>query len=333
MKLKPQKGAWILGVLFLIGVVFPVFSAAKAIDGKSIVFSWQEASISQTINPVDIVNKTSITFSVSAAETQDWKPSSDQLNIGIALYGVGGGLIYQHSTGTLEVDSSLFTDYSISINAADVAGWNETASIKAFIIGKDGEFWAGNYGTRVESASLKFEDNTELLSNTEFSSGTLSWISDLGWQSCSGGSGSQPCLSSLVTSTTTTTTTTTIPANNSNYSLTPNMTWGTADEGWNLSVSAPGGGIFTRVVFASYGNPNGTAGQYTQNWCHATNSILKVSEAFIGRSSATIGASNGIFGDPCGGTYKRLYVVLEYSGRTTQCHNYYNYHSTKLWAI
>ena len=318
MKLKPQKGAWILGVLFLIGVVFPVFSAAKALDGKSIVFSWQEASISQTINPANIASKTSITFSVSAAETQDWKPSSDQLNIGIALYGVGGGLIYQHSTGTLSIDSNFFNDYSISINATDVAGWNEVNSITAFIIGKDGEFWAGNYGTRIESASLKFNDNVELLSNTQFSSGTSFWNSNLGWQNCSGGSGSQPCLSSsTVPTTTTTTTTTTIPTNNSNYSLSPNMIWAIANEGWNLTLSAPGGGIFSRVVFASYGNPNGTNGQYIQNWCHATNSILKVSQAFIGRSSATIGASNGVFGDPCGGTYKRLYVVLEYSGRTT----------------
>lgn len=73
-------------------------------------------------------------------------------------------------------------------------------------------------------------------------------------------------------------------------------------------------GTFSQVVFASYGTPSGTNGQYTQGSCHATNSILKVSQQFIGKSTATIGASNGLFGDPCGGTYKKLYIVLKYTG-------------------
>lgn len=75
-------------------------------------------------------------------------------------------------------------------------------------------------------------------------------------------------------------------------------------------------GTFSQVVFASYGNPSGNNGEYTQGWCHSTNSILKVSKEFVGKSTATIGASNGLFGDPCGGTYKRLYIVLKYTGGT-----------------
>jgi hypothetical protein len=166
----------------------------------------------------------------------------------------------------------------------------------------------GNYGTRVESASLKFNDDVELLSNTEFTS-TSNWISDIGWQECSGVSGYQPCVNIV-----TPPTTTTIPVNNGPYQLGLDMVWGMANEGWDLSLSAPGGGTFTNVVFASYGNPTGVDGQYSQGWCHATNSIQKVSEVFIGNSSGTIASGNGIFGDPCGGTYKSLYVVLQYTG-------------------
>ncbi len=71
-------------------------------------------------------------------------------------------------------------------------------------------------------------------------------------------------------------------------------------------------GTFSQVAFASYGTPSGTDGQYSQGSCHATNSILKVSQQLIGKSTATIGAGNGLFGDPCGGTYKKLYIVLKY---------------------
>lgn len=73
-------------------------------------------------------------------------------------------------------------------------------------------------------------------------------------------------------------------------------------------------GIFSQVVFASYGTPSGSNGQYTQGSCHAASSILKVSQQFVGKSTAVIGASNSLFGDPCGGTYKRLYIVLKYTG-------------------
>lgn len=36
MRIKPQKGAWILGVLFFIGIILPNFSIAKATSGISI---------------------------------------------------------------------------------------------------------------------------------------------------------------------------------------------------------------------------------------------------------------------------------------------------------
>lgn len=311
MRLRGIRGFWILIVLCMWIVLSPVGRTASAMDGSTLVFAYDRANVYQDVS-VNLSGKSTLTIAVYAAETQDWKTSSDYLNIGIALYGDGGGLIYQHSTGDINIDSTLFTEYTLSvdINGVGSAGWTSAVSARAFISGQDGEFWAGNYGTRIESASLTLDGN-ELLSNTEFTSNN-SWVSDIGWQSCSGGSGNKPCISTPPPPTTTTT----LPINNSQYSLGTDMVWATADEGWNLSVSAPGGGVFTEVVFSSYGTPSGSNGIYTQGWCHATNSISKVSEAFIGTSSATIASNNGVFGDPCGGTYKRLYVVLRYTGGT-----------------
>jgi len=83
---------------------------------------------------------------------------------------------------------------------------------------------------------------------------------------------------------------------------------GSASENSELTLSAPAGKIFTSVIFASYGTPN----QYTIGECHAPSSIQKVSEVFLGRTNANIMASNDIFDDPCGGTYKTLSVILGY---------------------
>lgn len=87
-----------------------------------------------------------------------------------------------------------------------------------------------------------------------------------------------------------------------------NVVNGSANEGSGLSLSAPMGKIFTSVIFASYGTPNG----YSIGQCHAPNSIEKVAEIFLGKAIATIMAINDVFGDPCGGTYKSLAVSLAY---------------------
>jgi len=34
---------------------------------------------------------------------------------------------------------------------------------------------------------------------------------------------------------------------------------------------------------------------------------------FLGQTEATIDADNGVFGDPCGGTFKRMYIQVTYS--------------------
>jgi hypothetical protein len=84
---------------------------------------------------------------------------------------------------------------------------------------------------------------------------------------------------------------------------------GTANEGGTVVMTAPSGMVFKSVQFASYGTPTGTCGAFVLGACHATNSVSIVSGYLIGYGGTiNIPATNVVFGDPCGGTAKRLYV-------------------------
>ena len=290
---------WAPAIIALLVVFLPTNAHATAEEqGDGVIFSYSPTTIYQEVG-IDPSVSNEITATARLAE---FGYGVDQAFVGIELYGEGGGGIYFHNTGWTGLSSGGYSNISISVNSESVgSGWADIRSARIVIGGDDGEFWAGNYGPIVESASLKI-GNQELLQNPEFAFGQQNWTSSVGWQTCHATQGNKPC--STIQS----------KVSNGSYSLSENMIWAVADEGWELSASAPGGGKFTQVIFASYGNPSGMDGQYTQGWCHANNSILKVSQAFVGQSSASIGADNGIFGDPCGGTYKRLYIVLKYSG-------------------
>lgn len=93
------------------------------------------------------------------------------------------------------------------------------------------------------------------------------------------------------------------------YAAAGGVVSGSIYENGNLELTAPQGAVFTQVVFASYGTPNA---DNTISWCHSPTSEQKVAEVFIGNNTGIIAATNGVFGDPCGGTYKSLSVVLAY---------------------
>src|SRR6476620_8538019 len=97
------------------------------------------------------------------------------------------------------------------------------------------------------------------------------------------------------------------------FNATSQTICGTAGENGSVTLTAPGGKVFTSVTFASYGTPDGSCGSFTIGSCHAANSQSIVEAALLNNNSATIVASNGVFGDPCGGTVKRLYIEAVYS--------------------
>lgn len=83
----------------------------------------------------------------------------------------------------------------------------------------------------------------------------------------------------------------------------------TASENGSCSDTAPSGYVFNRVDFSSYGTPNGSCGSFTIGGC---NSSASNSYNPTPCSSYSVSASNGQWGDPCGGTYKRMYVQMSY---------------------
>ncbi|MBZ4041014.1 T9SS type A sorting domain-containing protein [Flavobacterium hibisci] len=88
---------------------------------------------------------------------------------------------------------------------------------------------------------------------------------------------------------------------------------GEANEGSNLTLSAPFGAIFTDLYFASYGNPTGSCTTLFRGFCHSANSESVVEAAAIGKNSFSLAASNDNFGDPCNGVTKKLKVQLIYT--------------------
>ena len=88
---------------------------------------------------------------------------------------------------------------------------------------------------------------------------------------------------------------------------------GTSPEGGTVTITAPPGSVIVSIDFASYGTPNGSCGSFTIGGCHSSNSVAIVSTALLGLNSGSVDANNAIFGDPCGGTFKRLYVQATYS--------------------
>ena len=90
--------------------------------------------------------------------------------------------------------------------------------------------------------------------------------------------------------------------------------YGTANENQALTLTAPTGATFVSVSFSSYGTPIGSDGNFSIGTCHADNSQSVAESALIGNSgSITVNASNGTFGDPCGGVLKRLSISAVYS--------------------
>jgi len=93
--------------------------------------------------------------------------------------------------------------------------------------------------------------------------------------------------------------------------------FGEVNENGNLTITLPPGQVVTSVDFASYGTPNGSNGSYTIGSCHAASSQSIVESYALGNNSFSIPATNTVFGDPCSGTVKRLYVAVSATSQTS----------------
>jgi hypothetical protein len=83
----------------------------------------------------------------------------------------------------------------------------------------------------------------------------------------------------------------------------------TAAENGTITLTCPAGQKIASLDFASYGTPNGSCGAFAvDSTCNATTSSPDVGADCLGLNACSVAATNGVFGDPCVGTVKRLYV-------------------------
>ena len=93
---------------------------------------------------------------------------------------------------------------------------------------------------------------------------------------------------------------------------------GTSLPGSTFTITAPNNGIFDKILFASYGTPTGTCGNFGIGGCHASNTVTKLAPLLLGQNTLTMsfGTQDGLFGDPCMGVNKFLYVWARYYYKT-----------------
>jgi hypothetical protein len=80
----------------------------------------------------------------------------------------------------------------------------------------------------------------------------------------------------------------------------------TAWENSSINYTTPDGYVISSIDFASYGTPKT---EFAIGECNSKSSMEKVLAA-VTNTTLQIDASNSVFGDPCGGTYKWLEVLL-----------------------
>ena len=110
-----------------------------------------------------------------------------------------------------------------SVTATNCGGsCANVAYVSVQFYGKDGGYWAGNYGPQIQSPILSYNGGSNILYNPEF--GTYSgnafaqgWTSTAGWQNCALYSGSATCVIDNGAS-----------VNSGNYSATGGSTSGSA---------------------------------------------------------------------------------------------------------
>jgi hypothetical protein len=71
-------------------------------------------------------------------------------------------------------------------------------------------------------------------------------------------------------------------------------------EGFSVDLSCErGGGVISKIDFASFGTAAGACSQMKQGACHAANSSDILQKACIGQQKCSVLASSTLFGDPC----------------------------------
>jgi hypothetical protein len=82
-----------------------------------------------------------------------------------------------------------------------------------------------------------------------------------------------------------------------------------------MVLTAPAGHVFDKVLFASLGTPTGTCGNFTIGSCHSVLSQSTAESLILGNNSVSFSFDTFVAsaGDPCGGTFKFIYIQARFA--------------------
>ena len=80
------------------------------------------------------------------------------------------------------------------------------------------------------------------------------------------------------------------------------------DENSVHTISCPYKAFVRSIDFASYGTPTGSCGAFSKGSCDSSYSMSVVTNKCLHKATCAVSAQNSVFGDPCPGTPKHLYI-------------------------
>lgn len=202
--------------LFLLLFVTNVFATDNAIKmGYNFVTVSQDVVFNNTMRAGG-----TLAFSASVADGGGRNPG-DPFTMRMVFYDSNNQIlstVQQAWTLTLGAAAAPYT-----ITTPNCGGSCANVSrVNVQFYGKDGGYWAGNYGPYIQSPTLKFNNGGNILYNPEFgiysgSTFAQGWTSSNGWQNCQLYSGAQTCVVNNGA-----------PVNGGNYSSTGGTSSGTS---------------------------------------------------------------------------------------------------------
>ena len=220
----------LFGLLLMVLCLSSYSQDTQATD-NAIKMGYNFVTVSQTV-VFDNAMRAGGTLTLSAliADGGGRNPG-DPITLKLVFYNSSNAIIttsQQAYTMTLGAAPAAYT-----LTSANCGGsCANVAYVSVQFYGKDGGYWAGNYGPYIQSPSLKFNGGSNILYNPEFGVyGTngyaQGWTSSNGWQSCALYSGAQTCVVNNGA-----------PVNGGTYSATGGTTSGTAG-GYTATPPAP----------------------------------------------------------------------------------------------
>jgi hypothetical protein len=208
--------------LFILLICLSSHSQDVAATNNAIKMGYNFVTVSQNV----VFNSSmqsggTLTFTADAMDGGGRTPG-DPFTMKLVFYNSNNAIVNTvQQAHTLTYGATTTTAYTITATNCGGSCTN-VAYVSVQFYGKDGGYWAGNYGPYVTNPSLTFNGGSNILYNPEFGVyGTngfaQGWTSDNGWQSCALYSGAQTCVVNN-----------NAPVNGGNYSATGGSTSGSA---------------------------------------------------------------------------------------------------------